>query len=279
MKMRDRMARGCPTWPVAMMRTAFDKSRRRVENEFSVVVCLSADAVRRDTLETDMTLTGLIFLLAAAAPDGTPYLTCDVGALGQEEQAGFRDVEAFGSYRRTFEASTFRPDDIDEVWWVWSQDLNRLADSLGTNSLLVRLRGRLSPRGRYGLRNQYRRCLAAIEIVDVITRPERAQYFRCNVDGLGKEEQAGFKEVETTGIYTQSFEVSEFSPDDSDDVWWVWSKELGDVVHTLGGNSVHVRVRGRLSRKARWGHGLGYQRCLVEVEIVEVLVRDDNELE
>ena len=97
----------------------------------------------------------------------------------------------------------------------------------------------------------------------------------CDADAISETEQLKFRPVETTGVYSRSFEVAAFSPDDSDETWWVVSSALNSLMSERGVSELRVVLAGMLSPKGNYGHLGGYRYCLAEPKIVKVLDVDE----
>lgn len=84
------------------------------------------------------------------------------------------------------------------------------------------------------------------------------------------------KVKEYRGSYSAGFESSAFKPDGKKEVWWANGSPSCPGIFTLraAGDEMHrdppvsVRIRGKVSRKGRYGHLGFYDR---ELEIVETL--------
>lgn len=97
----------------------------------------------------------------------------------------------------------------------------------------------------------------------------------CEADAFSETEQLEFRPVEVAGVYSRSFEVAAFTPDDSDETWWVVSSALNSLMHRRGVSELRVVLSGKLSPEGNFGHLGAYRYCLAEPKIVKVLSVDE----
>ena len=98
----------------------------------------------------------------------------------------------------------------------------------------------------------------------------------CNFHAFSDERQAEFESVIIEGFYSHGFEKSDFRPIDSEKTWWVFSHKLKELLEASEAYRLRVEVRGMLSPLGKYGHLLGYDRCLTQVVVLKVVDTDSN---
>jgi len=104
-------------------------------------------------------------------------------------------------------------------------------------------------------------------------------YLTCNFQAFSDEQQTEFEPVVIEGFYSHGFEKMIFRPIDSKKSWWVFSNKLKELLEASEASRLRVEVRGMLSPIGKYGHGLGYERCLTQVEVLKVVDPDNSNCE
>lgn len=98
----------------------------------------------------------------------------------------------------------------------------------------------------------------------------------CNFHAFGEEQRKEFESIVVEGYYSHGFEKMIFRPIESEKAWWVFSYELNELLKSSKKPILRVKIRGMLSPIGKYGHGLDYERCLTEVEVLKVVGPDDS---